>query len=78
MERLTINIPEWQSEEIKSFLKSKGILMERPKALDMDAYREKIANIGAWAEDDIKLFEENRRVLDSFNPQEWWSILAYL
>lgn len=66
-----INIPESQSEEIKSFLKSRGILVDNPKALDMDAYRKKIANIGAWTEEDIKLFEENRKVLDSFNPQEW-------
>lgn len=71
MERLTINIPDSQSEEVKSFLKSRGIVVDMPKALDMDAYRKKIANISAWTEDDLKLFDENRKVLDSFNPQEW-------
>ena len=71
MERLTINIPDAQSEEIKSFLKSRGIAVDTLKVLDLDAYRKKIANIGAWSDDDIKVFEENRKLLDTFNPQGW-------
>jgi hypothetical protein len=71
MEQITINIPDLQSEEIKSFLKSRGIAVNSPKSLNMDAYRKKIANIGVWTDEDIKVFNENRKVLDNFNPQEW-------
>lgn len=71
MERITIYIPDSQSEEIKSFLKSKGIALDNPKPLDMIAYRKKIANIGIWSEEDIKVFDQNRKLLDNFNPQEW-------
>jgi len=71
MEQLTINIPDSKSAEIKGFLKSMGVLADAPKALDMDAYRTKIAKIGAWSDDDLKVFEENRRAFDNFKPQEW-------
>jgi hypothetical protein len=61
MERLTINIPESKSAEIKSFLKSMGVAVDGLKVLDMGAYREKIANIGIWSDDDLKVFEESRK-----------------
>ena len=71
MEQLTINIPESKSAEIRSFLKSMGVFVDHPKALDMAAYRAKIAKIGAWTDDDLKAFEENRKAFDNFKPQEW-------
>ena len=71
MERITINIPDSQSEEIKSFLKSKGITVDSPKPLNVDAYSKKIANIGVWTIEDLKVFDDNRKILDNFNPQEW-------
>ena len=71
MEQLTINIPESKSAEIKAFLKSMGVLVDGPKLLNMDAYRQKIAKIGTWSDDDLKVFDENRKALDSFKPQEW-------
>ena len=71
MERITINSPDSQSEEIKSFLKSKGIVVDSPKSLNIEAYQKKIANIGVWTDEDLKLFDDNRKLLDNFNPQEW-------
>jgi len=71
MEQLTINIPGSKSAEIKSFLKSMGVLVDSPKLLNMDAYRKKIAKIGAWSDDDLKVFDENRKAFDNFKPQEW-------
>jgi len=71
MEQLTINIPESKSAEIKGFLKSMGVLLDSPKKLDMDAYRQKIAGIGFWSEEDLKIFGEARKAFDQFKPQEW-------
>jgi len=71
MERITINIPDSQSEEIKSFLKSRGIAVDNPKSLNIEVYRKKIANIGVWTDEDLKVFDDNRKVLDNFNPPEW-------
>ena len=71
MQRITIDIPDSQSEEIKSFLKSRGIAVDSPKSFNIEAYRKKIANIGVWTDEDIKVFDDNRKVLDIFNPQEW-------
>ena len=71
MERLTINIPESKSAEIRGFLKSMGVVVDGPKVLDMDAYRTKIARIGYWSDDDLKVFAENRKAFDQFKPQEW-------
>jgi hypothetical protein len=70
MEQLTINIPESKSAEIKGFLKSMGVLIDSPKLLNMDAYREKIAKIGTWSDDDLKVFDENRKAFDNVKPQE--------
>ncbi len=71
MERLTINIPDAKSAEIKSFLNSMGVAVDGPKLLDMDAYRAKIAGIGHWSDEELKAFEENRQILGSFKSQEW-------
>ena len=71
MEKLTINIPESKSAEIRGFLKSMGVVVDGPKMLDMDAYRAKIARIGTWSEDDLKVFAGNRKAFDQFKPQEW-------
>jgi len=71
MERITINIPDSQSEEIKSFLKSRGIAVDNPKTLDIEVYRKKIANIGVWTDEDLKIFDDNRKVFDNFKPLEW-------
>jgi hypothetical protein len=71
MKQLTINIPESKSADIKSFLKSMGIVVDSSGLLNMAAYREKIAKIGTWSDDDLKVFDENRKVLDNFKPQEW-------
>jgi len=71
MERLTINIPDSKSVEVKSFLKSLGVAMDGPKLLDMDTYRKKIAGIGNWSGEDLKVFDENRKSFDRFKPQEW-------
>ncbi len=71
MERLTINIPESKSAEIRRFLKTMGVEVDSPKVLNQDAYRAKIAKIGNWSEDDLKVFAENRKTFDQFKPQEW-------
>ena len=71
MERLTIDVPESKSAEIKQFLISMGVLMDYPKKLDIDAYRQKISEIGSWSEEDIKVFAENRLVFDKFKSQKW-------
>jgi hypothetical protein len=71
MERLTINIPESKSAEIRGFLKSMGVLVDSPRLLNMAAYREKIAKISAWSDDDLSVFDENRKAFDNFKPQEW-------
>ena len=71
MERLTINIPDSKSEEIKGFLKSMGVILESSKKLDVDAYRKKIAMISIWSEEDLKVFDDNQKVFNQFKPSEW-------
>jgi hypothetical protein len=71
MEQLTISIPESNSAGIKRFLKSMGALIDGPKKLDVDAYWQKIEGIGSWSEEDIRVFEENRKKFDQFKQQQW-------
>lgn len=70
MEKLIINVPEEKSQLVKQLLKELGVTIEQEK-MDMEAYREKILQVGVWSEEDIKPIEEARTHFDSIKPAKW-------
>ena len=71
MERLTINIPDKNSHEVKDYLKTMGVDFEASKNFDRDAYRKVLLGIGQWSANDVKGIHDGRAEFDSFKPQSW-------
>ncbi len=68
MERLTIDIPESKSVEIKQFLKGMGVIVQNEKHFDTNAYRKKLINVGEWSEEDLKAMEDSKSVVKPTPP----------
>lgn len=71
MERLTINIPDSKSIEVKKILKGLGVDFKEEKTFDISAYRKKLIGVGEWAEEDLTAMENARSAFNSLKPQEW-------
>ena len=70
MEKLIINVPEEKSALVKELLKELGVTIEQEK-MDMEAYREKLLQVGVWSDEDIKPIEEARTHFNSLKPAKW-------
>ncbi|WP_276347919.1 hypothetical protein [Daejeonella sp. JGW-45] len=58
MERLTIDIPEEKSSQVKQILKELGVIIEPGKKKNISEVRRKLANISVWSDEDLKVFEK--------------------
>lgn len=41
------------------------------KPFDMKAWKEKIKSVSVWSEEDIAIFEENRKLFNQWKSPEW-------
>ena len=41
------------------------------KSFDMKAWKEKIKSVGVWSEEDVQVFEENRKLFSNWKSPEW-------
>ncbi|GAC1305804.1 MAG: hypothetical protein NVSMB24_15260 [Mucilaginibacter sp.] len=71
METLIINIPEKKIILVKQMLKKLGVTIQQPGKTNISAYKQKIAKISVWTDDDLRVFEERKTAFDSFKPQQW-------
>jgi hypothetical protein len=71
METLIINIPEKKSTLVKQILKGLGVTIQEAGKTNLSAYKQKIAKVSVWTDDDLKVFEENRKAFENFKPLEW-------
>lgn len=71
MERLTIDIPDSKSVEIKEFLKTMGVLFSAAKPIDIKGYKKNLLSVGVWSDEDLKEISEAREAINSIKPQEW-------
>lgn len=56
MERLTINMPKTKSSLVKQILKELGVVIQPEKKADITDFREKLANVSVWSDDDLNVF----------------------
>lgn len=70
MEKLIINVPEEKSQLVKQLLKELGVTIEQEK-MDIEAYREKLLQVGVWSDEDLKPIEEARSHFNSLKPAKW-------
>ncbi len=71
MEKLVINIPERKSTLVKQILKGLGVIIQQETHSNTSAYKQKIAKISTWSDDDLKVFEDNKKAFEDLKPQQW-------
>ena len=71
METLIINIPEKKSTLVKQILKGLGVTIQATSKTSTPAYKQKLANVSVWTDDDLKVFEESKKAFESLKPQQW-------
>lgn len=54
MEKLTINIPDKKSSLVKQILIGLGVTIQQDSSTNTTAYKEKLAKISIWSDDDLK------------------------
>ncbi|MBC7400708.1 MAG: hypothetical protein H7289_12260 [Mucilaginibacter sp.] len=70
MERLVIDIPEKKSIAVKQMLKDMGVTIQQESHITTSAYKQKIAAISSWSENDIKAFDEGKKAFDGLKTQQ--------
>ena len=70
MEKLTINIPDKKSSLVKQILIGPGVTIQQDSSTDTIAYKEKLAKISTWSDDDLKFLEEGKNAFESLKPQQ--------
>jgi hypothetical protein len=60
METLIINIPDEKSVLVKQRLKGLGVTVQQTSKTTPSAYKQKLAKVSTWTDDDLKVFEESK------------------
>jgi len=68
METLIINIPEKKSTLVKQILKGLGVTIQQTDKTSISGYKQKLANVSVWTDDDLKVFDESKKAFESLKP----------
>jgi len=71
METLIINIPEKKSALVKQILKGLGVTMQPTGKTGVSDYKQKLAKVSVWTDDDLKVFDESKKAFEDLKPQQW-------
>ncbi|MGF7082349.1 hypothetical protein [Mucilaginibacter sp. UYCu711] len=71
MERLVIDIPEKKSTEVKQMLRDMGVTIQQESHVTTSDYKQKLTTVSTWSADDVKFFEESKKVFENLKPQQW-------
>jgi len=69
MEKLTINIPEKKSILVKQILKGLGVSFQQETHTNSSAYKQKLAKVSTWSDEDLKSFEEDKKAFENLKSQ---------
>jgi len=70
MERLIIDIPDKKSALVKQLLKELGVTIKKESDKSISDYQKNLLKISVWTDDDLKVFEENKKNFD-WKPEKW-------
>lgn len=71
MEKLIINIPDKKSSLVKQILIGLGGTIQQESSTNTSAYKEKLAKISIWSDDDLKFLEEGKNAFENLKPHQW-------
>ena len=66
-----INVPESKSALVKAVLKELGVTIQETEKTGRISFKESLANMSVWTDEDIKPIEEARKGFECFKPIEW-------
>ena len=66
-----IKIPEKKSALVKQILKGLGVTIQPTAKTTLSGYKQKLANVSVWTDDDLKVFEETKKAFENLKPQQW-------
>ncbi len=69
METVTINIPDKKSTLVKNILRGLGVTIQE-KQVSKD-YKEKIAKVTIWSDEDLKSFNDAKESFNSLKTAQW-------
>jgi hypothetical protein len=70
MKKLTIDIPDEKSSLVKQPPTGLGVTIQQDSSTNTIAYKQKLAKISTWSDDDLKFFEEGKNAFESLKPQQ--------
>lgn len=71
MKKLVIDIPDKRSSIVKQILQGLRVTIHEVALPVKGNYREKLLNVSAWTEDELKVFEENKQRFNNLKAEEW-------
>ena len=70
LEKYNALSPERQ-REVNDFLDFMLSKSKDKKLIDMKSWKEKIKGVSVWSEEDVKVFEENRKLFNQWTTEKW-------
>ncbi|MFO7971788.1 MAG: hypothetical protein R6U40_08565 [Desulfobacterales bacterium] len=58
-------------KEVHDFMDFLLMRQKTKKKIPLSDYKKKIFNVSTWSDNDIKAFEENKKLFNEWNIQEW-------
>lgn len=69
METVTINIPDKKSTLVKHILRGLGVTIQEKQVTK--SYKEKIAKVTIWNDEDLKSFDDAKKSFNSLKIEQW-------
>jgi hypothetical protein len=71
METLIINVPDKKMTLVTQLLRELGVTIQNESSKNISAYQQNLLKISVWTDEDLKVFEENKKGFESWKPEEW-------
>lgn len=71
METPVVNIPENKSSLVKQILAEPGVTIQKQSKPAKSTFKQNLARVSVWTDNDLTVFEESKKAFDSLKPQQW-------
>ena len=68
---ININIPDKKSTLVKQILEGLGVTIQQIDKPAPSNYKQRLANVSVWTDDDLKIFEESKKAFENLKSEEW-------
>jgi hypothetical protein len=58
-------------KEVQDFIELLLNRQKKGKSKSLSSYKKKILKVSTWSDDDLKAFEENKRLFEHWGAEQW-------